>query len=366
MGTPVGIFVRSPGGEGLVCMCRTLHLIQALTIILPAIQTHSTPFGSCYQQVRFQIHLLISEQGSAPGCQPRAECIWAAIDTCLHETPHLSGTKPQNKYLRASRLSRQQKKRAAERGLDSINNSVDTNLSKLWEIVKDRHGSLACCSPWGHKELDRTYQLNNKNIWAERILQKLQRGGSPQPVDFQALGPTALSSQGKHTHMHTHTHAHTHTCTYTHTHTHICTHMHTYTHTYAHTRTHMCTHMHTRAHTRTHTHTHAHQVGVFIRKPERSTSEFMICFKSWQDITFRWKKEKKCSENPVYDRAPKPSLKSFSVIPGQSAGPCGVLTGINELYPGSSETPGLQHKRAHYSWVIPAPPSALSFPSRGA
>ena len=26
------------------------------------------------------------------------------------------------------------------------------SLSKLWEIVKDR--SLACCHPWGHKELD--------------------------------------------------------------------------------------------------------------------------------------------------------------------------------------------------------------------
>ena len=24
-------------------------------------------------------------------------------------------------------------------------------------------GSVACCSPWGHKELDRTYQLNNNN-----------------------------------------------------------------------------------------------------------------------------------------------------------------------------------------------------------
>ena len=23
-------------------------------------------------------------------------------------------------------------------------------------------GSLACCSPWGHKELDTTWQLNNK------------------------------------------------------------------------------------------------------------------------------------------------------------------------------------------------------------
>ena len=24
-------------------------------------------------------------------------------------------------------------------------------------------GSLACCSPWGHKELDMTEQLNNKS-----------------------------------------------------------------------------------------------------------------------------------------------------------------------------------------------------------
>ena len=24
------------------------------------------------------------------------------------------------------------------------------------------HGSLACCSPWGHKELDTTEQMNNK------------------------------------------------------------------------------------------------------------------------------------------------------------------------------------------------------------
>ena len=25
-------------------------------------------------------------------------------------------------------------------------------------------GSLACCSPWGHKELDTTERLNNNNI----------------------------------------------------------------------------------------------------------------------------------------------------------------------------------------------------------
>ena len=41
------------------------------------------------------------------------------------------------------------------RWLDGITDSTDMSLSKLWEIVKDR-GSLVCCSPWGHKELDTT------------------------------------------------------------------------------------------------------------------------------------------------------------------------------------------------------------------
>ena len=29
--------------------------------------------------------------------------------------------------------------------------------------VGDGQGSLACCSPWGHKESDMTEQLNNNN-----------------------------------------------------------------------------------------------------------------------------------------------------------------------------------------------------------
>ena len=37
--------------------------------------------------------------------------------------------------------------------LDGIADSVDMSLSKLWEMVM---GSLVCCSPWGHKELDAT------------------------------------------------------------------------------------------------------------------------------------------------------------------------------------------------------------------
>jgi len=40
------------------------------------------------------------------------------------------------------------------RWLDDISNSMDMSLSKLQDSKGQR--SLACCSPWGHKELDTT------------------------------------------------------------------------------------------------------------------------------------------------------------------------------------------------------------------
>ena len=50
--------------------------------------------------------------------------------------------------------------------LDGITVSMDMSLSKLQELYREactgkpRQGILACCSPWGHKELDTTEQLN--------------------------------------------------------------------------------------------------------------------------------------------------------------------------------------------------------------
>ena len=43
--------------------------------------------------------------------------------------------------------------------LDGITYLMDMSLSKLWNFG-DGQGSLACCSPWGLKELDTTEQLN--------------------------------------------------------------------------------------------------------------------------------------------------------------------------------------------------------------
>ena len=53
---------------------------------------------------------------------------------------------------------RQEEKRM--RWLDGITDSMGVSLSKLWELVM---GGLACCSPWGCKELDTTEQQN----WTE-------------------------------------------------------------------------------------------------------------------------------------------------------------------------------------------------------
>ena len=46
------------------------------------------------------------------------------------------------------------------RELDGITDSTDLSLSRLQEILKDREGSLACCSPLGCKEPDKTERLN--------------------------------------------------------------------------------------------------------------------------------------------------------------------------------------------------------------
>ena len=50
-----------------------------------------------------------------------------------------------------------------KRWLDDITDSTGMSVSKLKDILKDRERSLACYSPWGHKELDTTEQLNNQN-----------------------------------------------------------------------------------------------------------------------------------------------------------------------------------------------------------
>ena len=53
---------------------------------------------------------------------------------------------------------RRRRGRQRMRCLDGITESM--NESEQAPGVGDEHGSLACCSPWGHKESDMTKRLN--------------------------------------------------------------------------------------------------------------------------------------------------------------------------------------------------------------
>ena len=47
--------------------------------------------------------------------------------------------------------------------MDGIIDSMDKSLNRT-PGDSEGQGSLECCSPWGHKELDTTEQMNNRNI----------------------------------------------------------------------------------------------------------------------------------------------------------------------------------------------------------
>ena len=55
--------------------------------------------------------------------------------------------------------SKRRKGRQRIRWLDGITDSVDMNFEQA-PVVGDGQGSLTCCSPCGHKEVDTTERLN--------------------------------------------------------------------------------------------------------------------------------------------------------------------------------------------------------------
>ena len=61
---------------------------------------------------------------------------------------------------------RRRRGRERVRWLDGITDSMDMSLKNPGD--SEGQGSLACCSPWGHKELDTSEQLNNSGLTVEK------------------------------------------------------------------------------------------------------------------------------------------------------------------------------------------------------
>ena len=56
-------------------------------------------------------------------------------------------------------------------------------------------GSLVCCSPWGHKELDPTEQLNNNNHSVPPSAEEPGTTGKPRGTGRRELPATSTPSR---------------------------------------------------------------------------------------------------------------------------------------------------------------------------
>ena len=76
----------------------------------------------------------------------------------------------------AGKDSRQEEKRATEDEMVGWHHCLNGHEFKQTLGAGERQGSLACYSPWGHKEVDTTERLNSNNYrrWSRNILRTVQ------------------------------------------------------------------------------------------------------------------------------------------------------------------------------------------------
>ena len=73
-------------------------------------------------------------------------------------------SQPIGKDPDAGKDRRQEEKGITEDEMIGWHHRLDGHEFEQASGVGDGQGSLVCCSPWGHKELDTTERLNNSKI----------------------------------------------------------------------------------------------------------------------------------------------------------------------------------------------------------
>ena len=158
-----------------VTLLTKVHLVKAMVfpVVMYGCKRWTIKKGLALKNWCFGIAVLEKTLDSPLDCKeikpvnPKGNKSWIFIGRTDAETESLILSPPDvksyslEKTLILGRIEgRRRRKRQRMRWLDGITNLLGMSLSSgswWWQ------GSLACCSPWGHKELDTTEQMNNNN-----------------------------------------------------------------------------------------------------------------------------------------------------------------------------------------------------------
>ena len=80
-----------------------------------------------------------------------------------------------------------QKKRPREDEMVGLHHRLNGHEFEQTLEYGEGQGSLACCSPWGHKESDMTWRLNNKFVYVNIFIQKLSSLSKEQDTSLHYL-----------------------------------------------------------------------------------------------------------------------------------------------------------------------------------
>ena len=149
----------------------SFKLMSIESVMPSAISSSVVPFSSCPQSFpasgSFPMSQLFAWGGQSIGVSASASVlpIFPSIRVF-----HLMWTAESlEKSLMLGKIEGRRRGHQRMRWLDGITDAMDINSGKLWEMVRDREAWR--CSPWGCKEWDTTWQLNNNTVLVPMIIE---------------------------------------------------------------------------------------------------------------------------------------------------------------------------------------------------
>ena len=149
--------------------------------------SHSTHLFSMPKEPVLHIDIYQARWGESEDAEAETRILWP-----LDAKNWFIGKEPN-----AGKDWRQEEKRMTEKEMFGWHHQLNGHEFERAPGVSDGHGSLACCSPWGHKESDTTERLNwtEWGEWGAALSPSCGPSSTGYLVGPNNLGPLSYSNE---------------------------------------------------------------------------------------------------------------------------------------------------------------------------